>query len=98
MLDTLPREGSWVDEQGVVNLDSVRGEGSHWVAYSKRGRLVSYFDSFGNLEPPPELIKYWKKSSIIPLVIEYNYKRRQPFNSVQCGALCLAFLTARKRK
>lgn len=33
-------------ESGVINLDDVRGEGTHYVAYVKRGTHVRYFDSF----------------------------------------------------
>lgn len=88
MLNGLPSTGARRLEQAVVNLDGSRdGRGTHWVAYSKRGDTVAYFDSFGNLRPPPQLLKYWRARDI-----RYNYKRLQGFKSERCGALCLRFL------
>lgn len=46
------------NECAVINLDSQRNEGTHWVAYRKMGHVVNYLDSFGHLEPPKELIDY----------------------------------------
>ncbi|MCC8406653.1 MAG: hypothetical protein LN560_03450 [Rickettsia endosymbiont of Sceptobius lativentris] len=86
MRDTLPKR-AYKNECGIVNLDSVESMGTHWVAYIKRGHIVKYFDSFGNLEPPRELVRYFKSSDIF-----YNYKRYQSFNSVNCGHLCIEFL------
>jgi len=28
------------------------------VAYAKRGNRAVYFDSFGNLQPPKEIVRY----------------------------------------
>lgn len=89
MRDTLPSGGARKNEAGIVNLDSVRGPGTHWVAYKKRGNSVIYFDSFGNLRPPPELETYFK----YPVVnIYYNTDVFQRPNSYRCGHLCLEFL------
>lgn len=74
-------------ESAIVNLDSVRGSGTHWVCYRKKRNNVVYFDSFGNLPPPVELINYFGSSNI-----QYNYERHQGFGSVICGHLCLKFL------
>lgn len=49
MRDSLPRTLPRKYESGIVNLDSTKGPGTHWVAYKKRGNNVKYFDSFGNL-------------------------------------------------
>lgn len=57
MLDKLPKK-PYQYECGIVNLDSSTGPGTHWVAYYKNKRNVKYFDSFGNLKPPLELINY----------------------------------------
>lgn len=73
-------------ECGIVNLDSNRGSGTHWVAYWKWGNYIEYFDSFGNLQPPLEIINYLGDN------ILYNYKRKQQFNTFVCGHLCLQFL------
>jgi hypothetical protein len=96
MLDTLPKGGPWKNELSVVNLQRSSGKGTHWVAFAKHSNLVHYFDSFGNLPPPPELIMYWKIRGR-RMRVQYNYKRKQPFNSVHCGSLCLRFLVSQNR-
>ena len=85
MLDTLPKK-PFTRECGIVNLDTSNGPGTHWVAYYKNKNFKEYFDSFGNLQPPIEIIAYLKE----PIV--YNYKQKQKFNTVNCGHLCLKFL------
>ena len=87
MRNGLPRKKPRKNESAVVNLDDRNGPGTHWVAYKKVGKNVQYFDSFGNLQPPRELIDYLKGCNIV-----YNYERRQKFNSVLCGHHCLFFL------
>lgn len=76
------------NEDAIVNLDVSSGPGTHWVAYKKRGNRVSYFDSFGNLGPPAELIKYFDKN----VTITYNYDALQRFDQTNCGHLCVKFL------
>lgn len=87
MLDTLPKSGPWENESAVLNLGKSNTEGTHWVCYRKRGKMVLYFDSFGDLPPPDELVKYLQGC-----IIKYNYERRQNFNETNCGALCIKFL------
>lgn len=77
-------------EMGVINLDDADGGGTHWVAYKKYGDDVIYFDSFGNLKPPMEVVKYFK--SVKNIKIRYNYDVYQTYNAVNCGHLCLEFL------
>lgn len=74
-------------ECGIVNLDDDNGPGTHWVAYFKDKDKVKYFDSFGDLKPPIELVKYFGA-----VEITYNYNRYQNFNSYRCGHLCIKFL------
>lgn len=88
MRDTLPPRIYSLNECGIVNLDDNHGSGTHWVAYVKHGIDVKYFDSFGNLRPPRELIDYFGKNARIT----YNYTRLQNFNETICGELCLKFL------
>lgn len=88
MRNNLPRTSARKFETGIVNLDTTSGPGTHWVAYKKEGNAIKYFDSFGNVRPPLELEKYFGPR----VYIEYNYKRKQNFNSVICGHLCLKFL------
>ena len=86
MRDSLPYRPN-CNETGIINLDSKDGRGTHWVAYKKRGNHVTYFDSFGNLTPPREVVKYFKNCEI-----KYNYHQYQKFNTYNCGHLCLKFL------
>lgn len=85
MIDTLPKRPRKI-ECGIINLDGWRGSGTHWVAYYKNHHTKEYFDSFGNLQPPLEIIKYLGKN------IKYNYNQYQNYNSFNCGHLCLEFL------
>lgn len=87
MRDNLPNKARKY-ECGIINLDNVNGPGTHWVAYKKSGNVVQYYDSFGNLNPPNEVIRYFGKN----IKIFYNHKREQKFNSFRCGHLCLKFL------
>jgi hypothetical protein len=88
MRDTLPGKPKRF-ESAIVNLDDNRGNGTHWVCYKKHNDTVFYFDSFGNLSPPAEIIRYLGPD----VNIKYNYDRKQSFDSVICGHLCLDFLT-----
>lgn len=86
MRDNLPKGRPFKIECGIINLDSSTGSGTHWVAYYKNNNLTKYFDSFGNLQPPLELIKYLGPH------ITYNYTKHQDYSTVNCGHLCLKFL------
>ena len=77
----------WKIESAIINLDDKEGNGTHWVAYKKINKNIIYFDSFGNLKPPLELIKYFGDGSI-----KYNYDKYQKYNTFNCGHLCLQFL------
>lgn len=87
--DTLPSKVRNT-ESGIVNLDDSRGPGTHWVAYKKKGPVVHYFDSLGNLRPPNELVSYLCSGP--GTRIHYNVKRYQRPNTWNCGHLCLQFL------
>jgi len=89
MRDTLPIGGIRRNESGIVNLDDAAGPGTHWVAYAKRGNRVMYFDSFGNLRPPNELVRYFGPNVT---KIEYNRTSFQTYDQSICGQLCLQFL------
>lgn len=94
MRDVLPLKINW-NESGIVNLDTVTGKGTHWVSYNKRGETIEYFDSFGNLTPTKELVAYFNSRSPMP-TIRYNYFPKQKPNAINCGHLCLDFLSARR--
>lgn len=85
MRDKLPKK-PFKKECGIINLDSSKNPGTHWVAYGKVYNYVEYFDSYGNLKPPVELIKYLGSS------IFYNYDNLQRDNTYNCGHLCIEFL------
>lgn len=86
MRDSLPVK-PFKKECGILNLDLTTGPGTHWTAYYKKGaKRIIYYDSFGNLQPPKELISYLGKN------IKYNKESNQTYNSFICGHLCLIFL------
>lgn len=86
MRDQLPKAPKDI-ECGIVNLDESRNEGTHWVAYVKVYDYCEYFDSFGDLKPPKEIMYYFNNCNVF-----YNYTRYQSFNTVNCGHLCLEYL------
>ena len=88
MRNALPRNGSWKREAAIINLDDEKGRGTHWVAYRKNGPDITYFDSFGNLRPPRDLMLYFGEGSNV----KFNHERYQDYNSLNCGHLCLTFL------
>lgn len=88
MRDNLPVGKPWINECMILNHDSVANDGTHWTCYVKSGEKVCYFDSFGKLAPPLELIDYLGSDCII----SYNTEQFQHFDTVICGHLCLKFL------
>lgn len=93
MRNQLPEKVNKI-EMGIVNLDDACGAGTHWVAYKKYGNEALYFDSFGNLKPPMELVKYL--TSVDNCDIKYNHNQYQDYNAINCGHLCLKFLYENK--
>ena len=94
MRDNLPNSPPRHIESAILNLDGIRGKGTHWVAYKKRGGVVEYYDSYGDLPPPEELVKYLRRGSKA-IKIVYNYDRQQDYNTVWCGHLCFKFLSSK---
>lgn len=90
MKDKLPKKIG-KNECGIVNLDNSIGSGTHWTAYVKKNKYIIYFDSYGNLRPPQELIKYLKSDGGSNKIL-YNYFNEQKENAYNCGHLCLKFL------
>lgn len=86
MKNMLPKRPHY-RERAIVNLDNSTGPGTHWVAYKKLGNDVIYFDSFGDLQPPLELMIYLNVNKV-----KYNYIKYQNFDTFNCGHLCLQFL------
>lgn len=88
MRNNLPNSKPWRCECAIVNHDSFENSGTHWTCYVKTDTDVFYFDSFGKLAPPSELINYLGSDCNI----YYNSKQYQKFNTIICGHLCLSFL------
>ena len=84
MRDTLPNKIK-NNEVGIVNLDSIKNSGTHWVCYYKNKDKCYYFDSFG-LDPPIELQKYLNSD------IELSTFQIQKFNIHHCGYYCILVL------
>lgn len=82
-------------ECGIVNLNTSRQSGSHWVCYYKDGRHQKiYFDSFGQITPI-EIQKYLKSNTEFKndkAVIQRNTDVVQEINTRVCGHLCLFVL------
>lgn len=75
-------------ECGIINLDDKSNSGTHWTCYCKDDLATYYFDSFGNLQPPEEFIKYLGSDKNV----YYNYRKYQKYGTQNCGQLCLQFL------
>ena len=103
MRDTLPRI-PYPKECGIVNLNTSREPGSHWVCYfkddnDKRNTRI-YFDSFGQITPI-EIQKYLKTRKEFEsekAVIQRNTDIVQHVNTHVCGHLCLFVLTSLTRE
>lgn len=86
MRDLLPKNVS-KNECGIVNLDSYKGFGTHWVCYYKKDKIKYYFDSYGG-KPPKELVKYLGKDNIF-----MNDSQIQNYDDPPiCGHLCVYVL------
>lgn len=90
MRDKLPKKIRQY-ETAIINLDDNIGDGTHWTAYVKNKQNINYFDGFGNLRPPTELITYFFSDGSKNNV-KYNYNNYQSFKDITCGQLCLQFI------
>lgn len=88
MRDNLPKCKARKRECMIINHDSIQNQGTHWTCFIKESENVFYFDSFGKLPPPLELVQYLGSEC----KLFYNYKQYQTFNTIICGHLCLHFL------
>ena len=43
--DTLPKKEK-LNKDGILNLDSSSGDGTHWIMWFKKGKDKCYFDSY----------------------------------------------------
>ena len=72
------------NECGIVNLDDIKGPGTHWTAYCITKKENEYFDSFG-LPMPEEVADYLGKNTI------YSPDELQDRDSIFCGLWCISF-------
>lgn len=89
MRDTLTKKRKpAVRECWILNHGTSRSNGTHWTALAKQCNTAFYFDSFGKLPPPLEVLNYLGSS----INLYYNVNRYQNYGSSICGHLCLKFL------
>ncbi|KAE9522757.1 hypothetical protein AGLY_016866 [Aphis glycines] len=86
--DSLPKKPH-VIECGLLNLDISSGDGSHWVAFHKNKDKVIYFDSFGDLPPPIELQRYFKKFKISTVLTENYFPSLNVYEDSEIALLSL---------
>ena len=79
-------------ECGIINLDDMKGPGTHWVCYRNLDSVVEYFDPFGLIMPSLAL-KYFNTSG---KHIVYSIDEIQNRNTVLCGYWCLYYLLERQ--
>jgi len=93
MRDKLPSKPLY-EECGIVNLNTSKEAGSHWVCYYKKGSKRLFFDSFGQITPI-EIQRYLKTHAEFERnisVIQRNTNIIQKLNTHICGHLCLYVL------
>ena len=79
--DALP-ESIHKKECGIINLDDIEGQGTHWVCYRNLEKnLVEYFDPFG-LIMPYEIRDYLLTSGKKKFILKMKYKIEKLFYAV----------------
>jgi hypothetical protein len=87
MKDALPEKVNEI-ECGIINLNTSDQEGSHWTAYYKNKHEKYYYDSYGDANPPKQLVLYLGPKNLI-----YNRRRYQNYDNPNiCCHLCLIVL------
>ena len=100
MRDTLPRK-PYSKECGIVNFNTSKQSGSHWICYYKDGMNQRiYFDSFGQttLIEVQKYLKTKNEYETEKAVIQRNTDIVQRVNTHVCGHLCLFMLTSLARE
>lgn len=93
MRDTLAKKSKpTTRECWILNHGSSKTDGTHWTALAKNSKTAFYFDSFGKLPPPFEIVNYLNSGDDDDVRLYYNAKKYQNYGSVICGHLCLRFL------
>lgn len=85
---TKKKKSGSTKECWILNHGGSQTNGSHWTALAKDHNIAFYFDSFGKLPPPLEVINYLGDD----IQLYYNAKKYQNYGTNICGHLCLRFL------
>ena len=86
-LVTLPKNTRNV----IMNLDSSKGRGTHWVAIYNTPAYKLYFSSFGD-PPSDRVIQFMNKTTTTNTVRVYNDFQLQTFGAEYCGQMSLYVL------
>ena len=82
-------------ECGIINLDSIEGEGTHWVCYRNIDEnMVEYFDPFV-LIMPHEIHHYLLTPGKKVIFSQDEIQNR---NTVLCGYWCSYYLIERQKR
>jgi hypothetical protein len=80
----------------IINLDSSKDEGSHWVGLFFNGlSQFTYFDSFGLPPREPAILAFIKNNSNRPFV--YNSRVLQDIVTNSCGLYAVYFVLKKVR-
>lgn len=71
----------------IVNKDSSKEKGSHWMIVFLSEKEIEFFDSCGTTE---EFVKNFLNFNK-PFVCVFNKTQLQPLNSDTCGQFCIYF-------
>lgn len=86
--EILKKSGPSAQECWILNHSTSNTSGSHWCALAITFDTAFYFDSFGKLPPPLEVLEYLGDK----ISLYYNTERYQSYRTNICGHLCLRFL------
>ena len=75
----------------IMNLDSSKNAGTHWVAIFNTPDYKLYFSSFGD-PPSDNVIKFMNKTTTKTTVREYSDFLIQEFDTEYCGQISLFVL------
>ncbi len=76
------------DGNYILNLDSMKGSGTHWTAFIIKGEIIVYMDSYGMPAPENQLVLFNKAG----YRVYTNHIQVQDYKSTLCGYYCLLFL------
>jgi hypothetical protein len=75
----------------IMNLDSQKNNGTHWVAIYNTPDYKLYFSSFGD-PPKKATIQFFDKTTTATTIRECNDTQLQNFNTSHCGIFALFLL------